>query len=144
MSEPTKRIQIGIRHSIQLCVDARLSVPALAATFTGLRDMPPVLATAFMVGFIEWAAIEALHDHLLPGQKTVGTHIDVSHVAATPIGMTVTAECEVVEVSGRTLRFRVRCLDEAGLIGEGFHERTIVDEAKFMKRMAAKAGKRHV
>jgi fluoroacetyl-CoA thioesterase len=86
MSGPTERIPIGIRHSIQLCVDARLSVPALAATFAGFRDMPPAFATAFMVGFIEWAAIEALNDRLDPGQKTVGTHIEVSHVAATPIG----------------------------------------------------------
>jgi fluoroacetyl-CoA thioesterase len=140
MSEPTERVHIGIRHSVQLCVDARLTVPALAGAFTGFRDMPPVFATAFMVGFIEWAAIEALRDRLPSGQKTVGTHIDVSHVSATPIGMTVTAEAELVAVNGRTLRFRVRCHDETGLIGEGSHERTIVDEAKFMKRMAAKAG----
>ena len=144
MSEPTEGVQVGIRNSVQLTVDVRLTVPALAEAFTGFRDMPPVFATAFMVAFIEWAAIEALRDRLPPGQKTVGTHIDVSHISATPIGMTVTAEAELVAVNGRTLRFLVRCRDEAGLIGEGFHERTIVGEAKFMKRMVAKAGTSHV
>jgi fluoroacetyl-CoA thioesterase len=144
MSKPTEHVYVGMRHSVELCVDARLTVPALAEAFTGFRNMPPVFATAFMVGFIEWAAIEALRDHLPPGQKTVGTHIDVSHVSATPIGMTVKAEAELVAVNGRTLRFQVRCHDGAGLIGEGFHERIVVDEAKFMKRMAAKAGTGHV
>ncbi len=139
MSELAQSIEVGLRRCIRICVDERLSVPALAAMFTGFRAMPPVFATAFMVAFIEWAAIEALRDHLGPGQKTVGTHIDVSHIAATPIGMTVTAEAEIVAVNGRMLRFRVRCVDETGLIGEGFHERTIIDEAKFMKRLATKA-----
>lgn len=144
MSEPTESIEVGLRRSTRIRVDERLSIPALAAMFTGFRAMPPVFATAFMVAFIEWAAIEALRDHLRPGQKTEGTHIDVSHVAATPIGMTVTAEAEIVAVNGRTLRFRVRCLDETGLIGKGFHERTIVDEAKFMKRLATKARNNNV
>jgi fluoroacetyl-CoA thioesterase len=140
----TGNVRVGIRNSITLRVDERLSVPALAERFAGMRDMPPVFATAFMVAFIEWAAIEALRDHLPAGQKTVGTHIDVSHAAATPVGMTVTAEVEIVAVEGRTLRFRVRCNDESGLIGEGFHERALIDEAKFLKRIAAKAEHRDV
>jgi fluoroacetyl-CoA thioesterase len=137
-------IRVGIRKTIQQRIDERLSVPALAELFTGMRDMPPVFATAFMVALIEWTAIEALQDYLRPGQKTVGTHIDVSHVAATPIGMTVTAEAEVVAVSGRTVRFRVCCTDESGLIGQGFHERAIIDEVKFLKRLSAKAENSHV
>jgi fluoroacetyl-CoA thioesterase len=144
MNSSAGNIRAGIRSSIELHVDERLCVPALAERFAGMHDMPPVLATAFMVAFIEWAAIEALRGYLASGQKTVGTHIDVSHVAATPIGMTVTAEVEIVAVMGRTLRFRVRCNDESGLIGEGFHERTIIDGAKFLKRVAAKAENRHV
>jgi fluoroacetyl-CoA thioesterase len=141
MPQQAPSIAVGIRHSLQLRVDERLVVPALAEAFTGFEGMPSVFATAFMVAFIEWACIEALRDHLGPDQKTVGTHIDVSHVAATPIGMTVNADVELIAAEGRALRFRVRCSDQAGLIGEGFHERAIIDQAKFLKRVAAKAGR---
>jgi fluoroacetyl-CoA thioesterase len=127
-----------------LRVDEHLTVPALAAAFTGFSDMPPVLATAFMVAFIEWACIEAVAGHLDPDQKTVGTHVDVSHVSASPIGVYVQADVEVIAVRGRTLRFRVRCTDTGGLIGEGFHERAVIDPARFMARLAAKAEKSRV
>jgi fluoroacetyl-CoA thioesterase len=129
---------------LQFRVDERLTVPALAAAFTGFSDMPPVFATAFMVAFIEWACIEAVADHLDTDQKTVGTHIDVSHVSATPIGTSVQADVEVIAVRGRTLRFRVRCMDVGGLIGEGFHERAIIDPTQFMARLAAKSETRVV
>jgi fluoroacetyl-CoA thioesterase len=141
--EPSQSIPLGIAKSLQIRVDERFAVPALAAAFTGFHDMPPVFATAFMVGFIEWACIEALADHLGPGQKTVGTHIDVSHIKATPVGMTVTAQVELIAVTGRSLQFRVSCSDEAGLIGDGFHQRTVIEQTKFMARLATKAA-RHV
>jgi fluoroacetyl-CoA thioesterase len=83
-------------------------VPALSGAFTGFTDMPPVFATAFMVGFIEWACKEIMRSALPPEFKTVGTHIDVSHVAATPIGMTVTADVELISIEVRGLRFHVR------------------------------------
>jgi fluoroacetyl-CoA thioesterase len=102
--------------------------------------MPPVFATAFMVAFIEWTCIEALKPYLAPGEHTVGTHVDVSHVAATPVGMTVTATVELVEIEGRKLRFRVACRDESDLIGERFHERAIIDAARFMSKMSKKQG----
>lgn len=91
-----------------------------------------------MVGLIEWACIEALRPFLDESKRTVGTQVDVCHVAATPIGMTVAAEVELIAVEGRNLRFRVSCRDEDGLIGEGFHECAIIDYAKFMARVAAK------
>jgi len=138
MSKETERLVVGMQHRLQLRVDERLTVPALSSAFTGFTDMPPVFATAFMVGFIEWACIELLRSALPPEFKTVGTHVDVSHVAATPIGMTVTADVELISVEGRNLRFRVRCSDDAGLIGDGTHERAIVDSAKFLKRVLAK------
>ena len=93
--------------------------------------MPPVLATACLVGFIEWACIEALHPFLDQGEHTLGTHVDVSHVAPTPAGMMVSAEVELIAVEGRKLRFKVSCRDEDGLIGEGFHERAVIDHARF-------------
>lgn len=140
----TERLVVGTRHCLELRVDDRLIVPALSRVFTGFSDMPPVFATAFMVGFIEWACIELLRMALPPDFQTVGTHIDVSHVAPTPPGMMVRAEVELISIEGRNLGFRVRCLDEAGLIGEGVHQRAIVASAKFLKRVLAKGDKGHV
>jgi fluoroacetyl-CoA thioesterase len=128
----------GLRHTQTLRVDHSLTVPAVSPHFA-FGDMPPVFATAFMVGFIEWACIEALRPFLDPSERTVGTHVDVSHIAATPVDLTVTAEVELVSVEGRKLRFKVACRDDRGPIGEGFHERAVIDLVKFMARVAAKA-----
>ena len=128
----------GLRHIQALPVDPSLTVPAVSKAFA-FEDMPPVFATAFLVGFIEWACIEALRPYLDAGERTVGTHVDVSHTAATPVGMTVTAEVELIAVEGRKLRFKVACRDDAGPIGEGFHERAVIDLARFMARVAARA-----
>ena len=140
MAKETERLILGTRHRLQLRVDDRLTVPALSNAFTGFEDMPPVFATAFMVGFIEWTCIELLRSTLQPEFKTVGTHVDVSHVAATPIGMVVTADVELISVAGRKLRFHVRCSDDAELIGEGTHERAIVDCVKLLRRTVANKG----
>lgn len=129
----------GLQHRETLVVDARLTVPAVAEVFTGFADMPRVFATAFLVGFVEWTCIEALRPFLGPDRRTVGTHINVSHIAATPVGMKVTAAVELIMVEGRELRFEVACRDEAGPIGSGFHNRTIIDFEKFSARVAAKA-----
>lgn len=131
----------GLRHIQTLRVSEALSVPAMAPSFASFSDMPPVFATAYMVAFIEWACLEMLKAHLDPGEGSVGTHVDVSHAAATPVGMIVTAEVELVAVEGRKLRFQVTCRDEADEIGRGFHERFIIDRAKFMSRVEAKAAK---
>jgi predicted thioesterase len=76
--------------------------------------------------------------HLDEGQGTVGTLVNVSHVSATPIGMRVWCDSELVEVDRRRLVFSVKAYDEAGLIGEGTHERFIIDSAKFMEKLKAK------
>jgi len=134
-------LQTGLRHGEQFVVRVMHTVPEIDGTWPGFRDMPPVLATAIMIGFIEQTCVEALRPYLPAEQRTVGTHVDVSHVAATPVGMTVTAEVELIAIDGKSLRFRVRCLDEAGLIGEGTHERAIVDFDRFSKRVAEKGKK---
>lgn len=136
MSRP--ELRLGLRHTETLIVDERLTVPAVAEAFTGFADMPPVLATAFLVGFVEWTCIEALRPCLTPGQRSLGTHVDLSHSAATPVGMRVTAEVELVAVEGRRLRFKVVCRDEAEPICEGHHERFIVEADRFLARMADK------
>ena len=130
----------GLRHSQAITVGEALTVPAVAAAFTGFADMPPVFATAFMVGFVEWACIEALRPYLGPHQRTVGTHVDMGHTAATPAGMRVTAEVELIAVEGRRLRFRAECRDEVEVIGTGFHERAVIDSEKFLERVRRKGG----
>lgn len=130
----------GLRHTQTITVNEALTVPAVSAAFTGFANMPAVFATAFMVGLVEWASIEALRPYLATHQRTVGTHVDMSHTAATPVGMQVTAEVELIAVEGRRLRFRVECRDEAEVIGGGFHERAIVDSGKFLERVRRKRG----
>ncbi len=98
-----------------------------------------VLATPMMINLIEEAALAAF-EHLLPeGKQSLGTHMEISHVAATPIGMKVEAEAELIEVEGRKLLFAVRAHDEMDLIGEGRHERVIVTAASFQSRINEKA-----
>lgn len=128
----------GLRHAQTIVVSHALTVPAVSAAFTGFADMPPVFATALMIGFVEWACIEALRPYLGAHQRTVGTHVDLSHIAATPVGMEVTAEVELVAVEGRRLRFRVECRDSVEMIGRGFHERAIIDGDKFVERVRRK------
>ena len=137
-------LKVGLRHMLSIRVDERLTVPAVPAVspaFAGFANMPPVFATSFMIGFIECACLEALRPYLDPGERTVGTHVDVSHLAATPVGMTVVAEVELVEIQGRKLRFKVSCRDNADVISTGFHERAVIDYAKFTARVAEKAAK---
>ena len=98
----------------------------------------PVLATPVMINVIEAAAL-ACAEHLLPeGHQSLGIRLDVSHVAATPVGMTITAQATVTKIEGRTIHFAVTCRDERELIGEGTHERVVVDVARFEARVQRK------
>jgi predicted thioesterase len=99
-----------------------------------------VFATPEMIRLMERAAVQAV-DHLLPdGYRTVGVHVEVSHLAATPLGMTVRARAELTQVDGRQLTFRVEAADDAERVGEGLHRRVIIDLARFRERTAAKGG----
>lgn len=130
----------GLRHSETLTVSEALSVPAQARHFDPTTEMPPVFATAQMIAFVEWTCVHALAPYIGSDQRTVGTRVEMTHTAATPIGMVVTADVELVEINDRTFRFKVACRDEKDPIGEGFHERTLVDHARFMARLARKSG----
>jgi fluoroacetyl-CoA thioesterase len=99
-----------------------------------------VLATPRLIGLLEEAAFLAVLPALAEEQTTVGTRVDVRHLAATPIGMRVTASAELVEVDGRMLRFRVHVHDARELVMEGMHERAIINRARFLERVAQKAG----
>ena len=98
-----------------------------------------VLATPVMINLIEAAALAAVEQSLPEHHQSLGTHLDISHVAATPVGMRVRATAEVLRVEGRTIFFRVRADDERELIGEGTHERVVVNLERFDQRVQAKA-----
>ena len=99
-----------------------------------------VLSTPHLIALLEGAAVDAV-DPLLPaGQQTVGSRVDVEHLAPSPVGARVTAHAELTAVEGRRLTFRVWAEDAHGPIGRGTHERFVVDVARFMDRAAARAG----
>ena len=98
-----------------------------------------VLATPVMINLIEAAALAAVEQSLPEEHQSLGTHLDVTHVAATPVGMRVRATAEVVKVEGRTVYFRVRAEDERELIGQGTHERVVVNVNRFDERVRKKA-----
>jgi predicted thioesterase len=95
-----------------------------------------VFATPAMVAFLENTCMKAVQDYLQPGEGTVGTNVNISHLKATPAGATVTCYTELAEVNGRALMFRVEVFDEDGKIGEGTHSRFIIDEGRFMKKIS--------
>jgi predicted thioesterase len=100
----------------------------------------PVLGTPVMINLMEGAALAAV-EHLLPaGHQSLGIHLDVRHIAATPIGMRVRATAELTNVDGRTLTFRVEARDERETIGDGLHQRVVVNVARFDQRVQTKAG----
>ena len=100
----------------------------------------PVYATIMMIGLMELTCLESVLPYLEPGQDTVGTHVNVSHSKATPVGMKVWCESELIEIDRRRLVFRVAAYDEAGLIGEGTHERFIIDKERFIAKTYAQSG----
>ncbi|WOQ16357.1 thioesterase family protein [Raineyella sp. W15-4] len=129
----------GQTSTVSVQVDDSLTVPAVSGKFPGFADMPRVFATAFLVGFAECAAMGALADYLEPHEGSVGIDVRFDHTAATPVGMTVTATAEVTAVAGRIVTFHVVLRDDEEQIGEGSHQRAIIDRRKFDARMAAKA-----
>ncbi len=130
----------GIEYVHRFRVPQSKTVPALYPESEEFLAMPEVFATGFLVGFLEWACIKAVKPHLdWPSEQTVGTHIDVSHLAATPPGLEVTAKVKLVEVDGRRLVFEVEAHDGVDLISRGRHERFIINKEKFDAKMKQKA-----
>lgn len=100
----------------------------------------PSLATPSMINWLEFTARDAVLPLLEPGQDTVGTHVSVSHLAATPIGMKVTTHATLVKMDRRRLTFTVGAFDEKEKIGEGTHERFVIDVARYAERLKEKLG----
>ena len=103
--------------------------------------LPPVLATPIMVLAMENAALNAIRKYLGPGESAVGTAVDIRHLAATPLGMQITAEAEVTKVDGRRIVFAVTARDEVEEIGRGTHERMMIDLRRVIQRLDAKASR---
>jgi predicted thioesterase len=125
-------IPIGARAEMKFLVTSES-----ATTFMGV-DGPRVLSTPHMIGRMELTSRDAVLPFLEAGFDTVGTHVDVYHLAAAPIGAVVTFTAEVIAVDGRRVQFRVEARDETEKIGEGTHERAIINVAKFATRLAEK------
>ena len=122
----------GIKGHLEQIVTPEMSA---ARVGSGLVD---VFATPMLVALVEQTCYESVLPYLDEGQGTVGTLVNVSHLSATPIGKRVWCDSELVEVDRRRLVFSVKAYDECGLIGEGTHERFVIDTAKFMEKLAAK------
>jgi len=129
----------GIQYVHTFRVPPSKTVPALYPESDEFVAMPEVFATGFLVGFLEWACIKAINPHHdWTKKQTVGTHIDVSHEAATPPGLEVTANVELIAVEGRKLIFAVEAHDGVDLISRGRHERFVIDREKFDAKLGAK------
>ena len=100
-----------------------------------------VLATPVMINLFEAAALDAVDQHLPAGYQSLGTILNVRHIAATPVGMKVRATAEIIRVEGRTVHLKVKAEDERELIGDGLHERVVVNVEKFSARVAKKTGR---
>jgi fluoroacetyl-CoA thioesterase len=129
----------GLRHSFSYTVPENKTVPFTFPDSPILANMPKVFATGFMIVLMEWTCAQLMEPHLDAGEGSLGTHVDVSHVAPTPPGMTVTVDAEVREVRGRKLIFNVRANDGLDLIGEGRHERVVVAWDQFNAKVTQKA-----
>ncbi len=124
-------IETGIRNRLESFATDENSAETLGSG--NVR----VFATISMIGLMEKTCLESVLPYLEPGQDTVGTHVNVSHAKATPVGMKVWCESELVEIDRRRLVFRVAAYDECGLIGEGSHERFIIDKERFIEKTYA-------
>ena len=133
----------GIESELTFRITESKTVPALYPESAEFQAMPEVFATGYLVGFLEWACIKAVNPHLnWPQEQTVGTHIDVSHIAATPVGFDVTAKVRLIEVDGRKLVFEVEAHDGVDVISKGTHQQYVINKDKFNTKMKEKADKK--
>jgi len=131
----------GLTHRFAYKVPENKTVPYTYPESPEISAMPKVFATGFMIVLMEWTCTQLLATHLDAGEGSLGVHVDVSHLAATLPGMTVTVDVEVSEIVGNRVAFKVKAHDGIDPIGEGRHERFVVAWDKFNARVAAKAKK---
>jgi fluoroacetyl-CoA thioesterase len=132
VSQSSADIKPGLKATVEIVVGTRDTAAHVGSGRIG------VLATPILVTLLESAALGAVEEYMQPGQQTVGTRLDISHTAATPVGMRVQASAELVKVEGRKLTFRLHAEDEVETIGGGMHERLIISVQRFDERMQTK------
>ena len=133
-------LQPGIRHTFRFTIPESKTVPHIYPEAADFQLMPRVFATGYMVALCEWACIDLLKPHLdWPREQSVGTHVDLSHLAATPPGLTVTVEASLDKIEGRKLSFSIQAHDGIDAITSGTHERFVIDPVKFNEKLATKA-----
>jgi len=131
----------GLTHRFAYKVPENKTVPYTYPESPEIASMPKVFATGNMIILMEWTCTQLLAPHLDPGEGSLGVHVDVSHLAATLPGQTVTVDVECAEIAGPRISFNVKAHDGIDLIGEGRHDRFVVSWDKFNTRLAAKAAK---
>jgi fluoroacetyl-CoA thioesterase len=136
-----RTLKPGLTHRFTYRVPENKTVPYIYPEAPAIASMPKVFATGNMIILMEWTCTQLLAPHLDPGEGSLGVHVDVSHLAATLPGQTVTVDVECVEVVGQRVGFKVKAHDGIDVIGEGRHERFVVMWDKFNARLAAKAAK---
>jgi len=134
-------LRAGLEHTLKFTVTQEKTVPRLYPESACFRDMPEVFATGFMVGFMEWACMEAMRPYLEENERTVGTMINVTHEAATPVGMEVTATVRCIKFEGKKSLWEIEASDEVDVIGQGTHERFVINFDKFTERLNIKSTK---
>jgi fluoroacetyl-CoA thioesterase len=132
-------LRAGLEGTFRYRVPESKTVPRIYEEAPDFQLMPNVLATGYLVALAEWACIELVKPHLdWPREQTLGTRVDLSHTAATPPGMTVEIHARLQSVEGRKLVFAVMARDDMDAIGEGRHERHVIDAARFEQKLAGK------
>ncbi|HSB18645.1 MAG TPA: thioesterase family protein [Anaeromyxobacteraceae bacterium] len=132
-------LRAGLAHEFRYRVPESKTVPHLYPESETFRAMPPVFATGFLVGLVEWACIDAIQPHLDAGEQSVGTDVRLTHSAATPPGLTVTVRVALDRVEGRKLSFSVSAHDGVDEICRGTHERFVIDPVRFLRKVEEKA-----
>jgi fluoroacetyl-CoA thioesterase len=130
----------GLRHTFRFRIPESKTVANIYPEAADFQVMPRVLATGYLVALCEWACIDLLKPHLdWPNEQSLGTHVDLSHTAATPPGLMVTVEATLEKIEGRKLSFSINAHDGVDSITSGTLERVVIDPAKFNEKLAAKA-----
>ena len=130
----------GIEGTFRYRVPASKTVPRIYEEAPDFQMMPAVLATGYLVALAEWACIELIKPHLdWPAEQSLGTHVNLSHTAATPPGFTVEVRARLESIEGRKLTFSVSASDGVDTISSGTHERHVIDAVRFERKVATKA-----
>lgn len=132
-------LQPGAKSTFAFPITAAKTVPAIYPEAEEFQSMPAVFATGYLGALLEWGAIKALAPHLDRGEGSLGIHVDVSHVAATVPGQTVTVTAECTKVEGRRVTFAVEAHDGVEVISRGTHQRMVVPWDRFVARVNDKA-----